>query len=195
MQLVEQGKLDLDTDVNSYLDFQIPKTYPEPITMKNLLTHTSGFEESNIGMLAWQPEQLTLLSDFLKAHIPARVFPPGMLGAYSNYGAALAGYIVERISGMPYAEYVEKNIFQPLGMRHSSLRQPLPMDLALDMAGGYKYMDGEYKQGEFELLQAYPAGSVSATGDDMAKFMIAHLQNGSYRFYPLARQWTDGPLA
>ncbi len=180
MQLVDQGKLDLDADVNSYLDFQIPATYPEPITIKNLFTHTPGFEESNVGLFVYTPDQLTSLGDFLKTHIPVRVFAPGKIGAYSNYGAALAGYIVERISGMSFDEYAEKNIFAPLGMSHTSFRQPLPDALAPNMAGGYNYLDGKYKQGGFELVNGYPAGSVSATAVDMAKFMIAHLQNGSY---------------
>jgi CubicO group peptidase (beta-lactamase class C family) len=180
MQLVEQGKLDLNADVNNYLDFQIPATFPEPITMKNLLTHTPGFEESNIGLFVYTPGQLTSLGDYLKKHIPARVFPPGKVAAYSNYGAALAGYIVERISGMPFDEYVEKNIFLPLGIDHTTYLQPLPANLAVDMAGGYAYTDGEYKRGDFELIPGYPTGSISATADDMAKFMIAHLQNGIY---------------
>ncbi len=180
MQLAEQGKLDLNADVNTYLDFKIPSTFPEPITMKNLMTHTPGFEEFGVGLYAYNEDQLISLGDFLKTHIPARVFPPGEVGAYSNYGAALAGYIVERVSGMPFDEYVEKNIFQPLGMDHSTFRQPLPADLALDMSAGYSYIDGEYQQGSFELIPPYPAGSVSATADDMAKFMTAHLQNGIY---------------
>jgi CubicO group peptidase (beta-lactamase class C family) len=180
MQLVEQGKVDLNADVNTYLDFKIPATFSEPITVKNLLTHTPGFEESNVGLFVYTPNQLTSLGNYLKTHIPARVFPPGKVGAYSNYGTALAGYIVERISGMPFDEYVEKNIFQPLGMNRSTFRQPLPADFAPDMAGGYGYIEGEYKEGKFELVQGYPAGSVSATADDMAKFMIAHLQNGIY---------------
>ncbi len=107
MQLAEQGKLDLDADINRYLDFRIPATFSEPITMKNLMTHTAGFEQSNIGFYTYDPEYLSSLGDYLKKHIPARVFLPGKVGAYSNYGAALAGYVVERVSGMSYAEYVE----------------------------------------------------------------------------------------
>lgn len=180
MQLVEQGKLDLDADVNTYIDFKIPATYPEPITMKNLMTHTTGFEEIMTGVFVYNEDQLSSLGDFLKTHIPARVFAPGEVGAYSNYAVALAGYIVERISGMPMYEYVEKNIMQPLGMTHATFRQPLPAELVADMSAGYNYINGEYQQGTFELIPAYPAGSVSATADDMAKFMIAHLQNGLY---------------
>jgi len=180
MQLVEQGKLDLDADINQYLDFQIPETYPEPITLKHLLTHTPGFEEINVGLFAYQTEQMGTLSDYLKTHIPARIFPPGKVPAYSNYGAALAGYIVERVSGMPFDEYVEKNIFEPLSMQRSTFRQPVPANLGAEVAAGYMYSDAEYKVGEFEWVRAYPAGSVSATAEDMAKFMIAILQSGSY---------------
>ena len=93
MQLVEQGKLDLDEDINTYLDFKIPSTFTQPITLKNLLSHTPGFEEQNDGHFAARAEDMTSLDQYLKKHIPARVFPPGKIAAYSNYGAALAGYI------------------------------------------------------------------------------------------------------
>jgi CubicO group peptidase (beta-lactamase class C family) len=178
MQLVEQGKLALDADVNTYLDFTIPATYPQPITLKNLLTHTPGFEDKSEGLFILKPEKLMSLGQYLKSNLPARVFPPGTLGAYSNYGNALAGYIVERVAGMPFSEYVEKNIFAPLGMTHSTFRQPLPTQLAVDMSGGYNYSQGEFLKGSFEVVQAYPAGALSASATDLAKFMIAHLQNG-----------------
>ncbi len=180
MQLVEQGKLSLDADVNTYLDFKIPATYPQPITMKNLLTHTPGFEDIGQDLFKLKADELTPLDVYLKTHVPARVFPPGTIGAYSNYGAALAGYIVERVSGMPFSDYVEKNILQPLDMTHSTFVQPLPAGLAPDMASGYNYINGGYVQGGFEYVVPYPAGSMSATAADMAKFMIAHLQNGRY---------------
>lgn len=180
MQLVEQGKLSLDADVNEYLDFSIPATYPEPITLKTLLTHTPGFEDIGEDLFKLKSEDVGTLEAYLKNHIPARVFPPGEVGAYSNYGTALAGYIVERVSGMPFYEYVEKNIFTPLGMTHATFRQPLPENIAADMSSGYNYVNGGYVKGGFEYVVAYPAGSSSISGLDMAKFMIAHLQNGSY---------------
>ena len=180
MQLVEQGKLSLDADVNEYLDFSIPATYPEPITLKTLLTHTPGFEDIGEDLFKLKPEDVGTLEAYLKNHIPARVFPPGEVGAYSNYGTALAGYIVERVSGMPFYEYVEKNIFAPLGMTHATFRQPLPENIAADMSSGYNYVNGGYVKGGFEYVVAYPAGSSSVSGLDMAKFMIAHLQNGRY---------------
>jgi CubicO group peptidase (beta-lactamase class C family) len=178
MQLVEQGKLDLDEDINTYLDFKIPSTFPQPITLKNLLTHTPGFEEQNDGHFATRAEDMTSLDQYLKEHIPARVFPPGKVAAYSNYGAALAGYIVERVSGVPFTEFVEKNIFAPLGMTRSNLHQPLPAALVPDLSNGYHIAQGEYVKAGFEYVVDYPAGSASSTATDMAKFMLAHLQNG-----------------
>jgi CubicO group peptidase (beta-lactamase class C family) len=180
MQLAEQGKLDLEKDVNTYLDFKIPGTFSESITLKNLLSHTPGFEERNDGHFATRAEDLTSLDQYLKTHIPRRVFPPGKIAAYSNYGGALAGYIVERVSGMPFTEYVEKSIFTPLAMTHSSLRQPLPPALAADLSNGYRYVQGKdgYVKAGFEYIVDYPAGSASSTATDMANFMLAHLQNG-----------------
>jgi len=180
MQLVEQGKLDLDADVNTYLEFKIPATFPEPITLNHLMAHTSGFEDRTFGMQPATTEQLTPLGDWLKTHLPARVRPPGQLSAYSNYGAALAGYIVERVSGMLFDDYLDKNILVPLGMAHSSSRQPLPAALAGFLSLGYTSVNGEYKPQPFEAINLAPAGSLSASAVDMARFMLAHLHEGRY---------------
>ncbi len=188
MQLFEQGKLDLDADINSYLDFEIPaqlyragrSAEPESITLRHLLTHTPGFEDQGSGLFVLKAEEMLSLEDYLKGNVPARVFPPGKVMAYSNYGAALAGYIVELVSGLPFAEYVEKNIFDPLSMNNSTFRQPLPEQMAPNMAEAYKFFNGEYYKGSFEYISALPAGSMSSTADDMTRFMIAHLQMGRY---------------
>jgi len=177
MQLVEQGKLDLDKDVNEYIDYKIPDAFGKPITLKNLLTHTPGFEEQ-IKDLITNKVETPDLGNYLKTHIPGRIFSPGTVPAYSNYGAALAGYIVERVSGEPFDQYVANHIFKPLGMAHSTFDQPLPSDLAPNMSSGYKATLG--KAEEFETVTPAPAGSLSSTAIDMAQFMIAHLQNGKY---------------
>src|SRR5438270_12442610 len=96
MQLVEQGKLDLERDVNDYLDFTIPKTYPEPVTLRRLLTHTGGFEETLKNLFAANEQAIKPLHDYLVTAMPARIFPTGKVVSYSNYGFTLAGYIVER---------------------------------------------------------------------------------------------------
>lgn len=180
MQQVEQGNLELDRDINDYLDFTIPNSYPEPITLNHLLTHTPGFEDMGQDLFKLDFTEMRPLDEYLKTHIPARVFAPGTIGAYSNYGTALAGYIVARVSGLPFDEYVEQNIFTPLEMEHSTFRQPLPENLAPDMSTGYNFVSGGYLEGGFEYVQAYPAGSLSAAANDLTRFMIAHLQNGTY---------------
>jgi len=187
MQLVEQNLIDLDADVNEYLDLEIPDRLfgwdasgdPGPITMRHLLTHTPGFEDKGQGLFVLKPEEMLNLENYVKENIPARVYPPGEVMAYSNYGAALAGYIVERVSGLPFAEYVEENIYEPLGMEHSTFRQPLPDDLEPGMAEGYNFYNGAYYRGSFEYISALPAGSMSSAAEDMARFMIAHLQEGA----------------
>lgn len=183
MQLHERGQLDLDADVNTYLkDFQIPATFPEPITMKHLMTHTPGFEDGALGFLfVRDASKIVPLSQSLAAHIPLRVRPPGTYSSYSNFGTALAGLIVANISGMTFEEYVEKNIFAPLGMEHSTFREPLPPAIAADMATGYKHESGIYKPQDFEFIANFgPAGALSSSAEDMARFMIAHLQNGRF---------------
>ncbi|MGH9795048.1 MAG: serine hydrolase domain-containing protein, partial [Candidatus Acidiferrales bacterium] len=181
MQLHERGQVDLDADVNTYLkDFQIPATFPEPITMKHLLTHTPGFEDGALGYLfVRNAEKIVPLSQSLAAHIPQRVRPPGTYSSYSNYGTALAGLIVANISGMTFEDYIDKNILGPLGMTHSTFREPLPEALAPDMATGYKHQSGIYKKQDFEFIANFgPAGGLSASANDMARFMLAHLQLG-----------------
>ena len=181
MQLVEQGKLDLDADVNQYLDFQIPSTFPQPITLRNLLQHTPGFEEDSRGIISDDPGDAVPIAQWLPAHIPARVRPPGTYSAYSNYGATLAGYIVQRASGLSWEEYVELRILAPLGMTHTTPRQPLPPKLAADMSEGYRYQKGRFVPKPFEIVVGGPpAGSLSASATDIAAFMLAHLDHGAF---------------
>jgi CubicO group peptidase (beta-lactamase class C family) len=178
MQQVEQGKVDLNADVNSYIDFKIPPYEGKPITPLNLMTHTPGFEESVKDLITLGEKSQVPFDTLLKRWVPNRVYAPGTTPAYSNYGASLAGYIVQRTSGEPFDAYLEHHIFAPLGMAHSTFRQPLPASLKPLMAEGY--IPGKDKPYGFEFVNAAPAGAMSTTGDDMAKFMIAHLQNGQY---------------
>ena len=177
MQQVEQGKINLDEDVNDYLDFKIPNTFARPITMRNLMTHTAGFEES-IKDLITTASNPPKLRDYLIGHLPQRVYPPGTTPAYSNYGAGLAAYIVQRVSGVPFDEYVEKNIFTPLKMSHTSFRQPLPAGLKTMVSQGYPMASEEAKP--FEMIDPAPAGSLTTSAVDISHFMLAQLQGGEY---------------
>lgn len=178
MQQVEQGKLDLDRDINEYLDFKIPPKFGKPITLRDVMTHRSGLEETAKDLFVRSEKDLRPISQYVSVHLPARIFPPGTTPAYSNYATTLAGYIVERVSGQPFDDYVEEHIFKPLGMAHATFRQPLPESLKPLMSNGYQLASGEVKP--FEYVEAVPAGSVSASAEAMTHFMIAHLQNGRY---------------
>ncbi len=182
MQLVEQGKLDLDADVNTYLDFQIPDTYPQPIAIKHLLTHTSGFEEVWIGSVVLDASDQVPPREWLISHMAARMRPPGDCAAYSNFNAMLAGYIVSRVSGQPYEQYIQEHILDPLGMVHSTAKEPIPPELSADVSVGYTYVDGGFQVPPAWKPQPalMPSGGHKASVTDMARFMIAHLQDGRY---------------
>ena len=177
MQLVEQGKINLDTDVNTYLDFKIPAYHGLPVTMRMLMTHRAGFSETARDLLFYGRPPPPL-GEVLARYVPPRIFTPDGGPGYSNYGAALAGYIVQRVSGEPFDDYIDHHIFAPLNMAHSTFAQPLPASFAPNMSKGYETWD---KPGPgFEVVNVPPAGALSATGDDMSHFMIAHLQDGRY---------------
>jgi CubicO group peptidase (beta-lactamase class C family) len=181
MQLVEQGLLDLDADVNQYLTaLKVPEAYSQPVTLHQLLTHTAGFEDRWVGTHTLDPDEFAPLGEHLKGSIPKRVLEPGSVHSYSNFSFALAGLLIEEITGMPFAQYVEENLFQPLGMSRSTFAQPVPTELAPDLAVGYFVTDGTYEPGDYLYEQESPAGAMSTTAEDMARFMIAHLQEGRY---------------
>lgn len=179
MQLAERGKLNLNNDVNNYLDrFQLEDNYPQPVTVANLLTHTGGIDENFIGIAARSQAEIAPLGDYLAKHPPYRALPPGEVLRYSNLGFALAGYLVEAVSHVPFVQYIDQNILQPLGMRHSSF-QLLPQ-LVADMAVGYRYKQGSYQPLPIVYTNDMPSGALSATATDIARFAIAHLQNGRF---------------
>jgi CubicO group peptidase (beta-lactamase class C family) len=192
MQQVEQGKLDLDKDINTYLDFKIPDYDGKPITLRQVMTHTAGFEEAIKNLIFSDPAHMQSLGDYLKRWTPKRVFAPGTTPAYSNWATALAAYMVERVSGETFDDYCDKHIFAPLGMNNSTMRQPLPKALEGQMASGYK---PGADAGKFEIVGPAPAGSLSSTGIDMAKFMIANLDHGKGLLSPAtAEMMHNSPL-
>jgi CubicO group peptidase (beta-lactamase class C family) len=177
MQLAQEGRIGLDQDVNAYLDFRIPAVFGRPITPRDLLTHTAGFEEQIRNLFFPPSVPLMSLRQYVKENLPVRIFPPGSVVAYSNYGAALAGYIVERVSGEPFNEYVKRHIFSPLGMSQTSFEQPPPEQMRARVSRGYdRASDGEAQP--FEMGAPFPAGSVTTSATDMARFMMAQLNDG-----------------
>jgi CubicO group peptidase (beta-lactamase class C family) len=178
MQQVEQGKLDLDRDVNAYIDFKIPPAFGKPITLRDIMTHRPGLEETIKDLFVGSEKELRPMAQYLPAHLPARIYPPGTIPAYSNYATTLAAYIVQRVANQPFDDYVEVHVLKPLEMEHATFRQPLPEALKPLMSKGYQIASGGPK--EFEYVEVAPAGSLSASAEAMSHLMIAHLQNGRY---------------
>jgi CubicO group peptidase (beta-lactamase class C family) len=190
MQLVQEGKLDLHKDVSAYLDFKLPRKFDKPITLLDLMNHQAGFEEGLKSLLATDPKHYLTTEQYLKGHLRPQLFAPGEVPAYSNYGAALAGYIVERVSGEPFETYIERHILLPLGMQHTTFRQPLPEQFRDAMSKGYMSAAAG-KPYPYELVTTAPAGSVAATASDMARYMNAHLNGGSFNGYQMLRPETE----
>ena len=184
MQGVEDGRLDLDRDVDDYLTesaVTIPDTYPESITLEHLGTHSAGFEDSLVGMLADDPDEVRPLEKLLVDHQPARVRPPGEFVAYSNYGTALAGHVVAEQYDTTFTAYVDEQIFTPLEMDDTTYEQPLPADLEARSAVGYASQNGAYQPQPGKVWTMAPqGGSLKSTGTDMGRFMLAHLNGGEY---------------
>ena len=175
MQLVQAGKLDLDKDVNTYLDFKIPPRDGKPVTLRNIMTHTAGFAETAKYLIDFGDKKPDALGKILGRWVPDRIYGPGEMPAYSNYAASVAGYIVERVSGEPFDTYVQNHIFAPAGMTHSTFDQPLPANLKPLLSKGYK--PGTSDPQPYEVIGMAPAGALSSSGADMGRFMIAHLNH------------------
>ena len=187
MQLVAAGKLDLHADVNRYLEgFRIEEGFGGPVTLHHLLTHTAGFDDRFLATGRPLGAALPPLGDYLAARMPARVMPPGRVVSYSNHGLALVGHMVERASGLSFAEYVQRHVFDPLGMERSrfGLRVPLDPDLAVP----YYRADGRYLPLGYDHTLLGPAAELNTTALDMAKFMAAHLGAGPRLLDPATSQ-------
>jgi CubicO group peptidase (beta-lactamase class C family) len=177
MTLVDQRKVDLDAPVTRYVNrVTIPKTYPEPVTVRHLLTHTAGFDEIRPGTQAETSEGVLPFARFLNGKL-IRVRPPGKVIAYSTYGITLAGELVEEVSGETFEGYLKRHIFEPLGMTRSSIT--VPNEMAGDLAIGYEYEADSLVPQPWEWYHTTPASSVNATVADMARFLLAHLGRGA----------------
>ncbi|TMP39060.1 serine hydrolase [Pseudoalteromonas citrea] len=214
MQLVEQGKLEIDADINDYLSaFKIPNTFNDPITIRALLSHRAGFEQADAGNLFVQnPLEVVNTEQYLATHMPQRVWPPGHLVSYSNYGFALLGYLVELQSGMSLETYMDQAIFSPLDMSYTTLREPIKNNTAFTsmqsvlenhLATGYfRNTKDQNIAKPFEFTgHIAGAGAASSTAHDMALYMRALMSNNNRLVNPNTheqmkqRLYNDRPLA
>ncbi len=188
MQLVEKGQLDLHRDINDYLgSWQIPATFPEPITLAHLLTHTSGFDDQNIGSYVHTPQEALPLAERVVQRLPWRLRPPGRLAAYSNYNYDLAGYLVERVSGVSFDQYVREHLFLPLDMDATGLGQ-------VQTTTGFWAQGFIQRHSGLQLapptFDDTPSSGLVTTGRDMAHFLLAHLQRGRFNGYRILQEPT-----
>lgn len=179
MQLVEEGKIDLDDDVERWIEgFHLAPSFGDPVRVWNLLTHTAGFDDSFLGSTQRLSDAPIALASHLARHMPPRVMPPGRWISYSNYGLALAGHLVERASGETFSARVQRRIFDPLGMQRS--RFGLPAEAPPELAQGYEWTGKGWRAEPPDRMHMAPAGDLVTTGNDVARFMIAHLQRGRF---------------
>lgn len=201
MKEVEAGRMRLDAPVNAYLppDLQVPDAgFSEPIRIRDLMTHTPGFEDNPLHHLfISEPAAVSALETRLRENRPARVRPPGETESYSNYGASLAGAAVAHLEGVPFETVVEREITGPLGMTSTTFREPygrraglpdaMSPELAARVSTGYRYLGGTFKAQPFEFVTgSAPAGAGSSTAGDMARYMLMILgdgQSGGARIY------------
>ncbi|GAA1467618.1 beta-lactamase family protein [Nocardiopsis exhalans] len=174
MQLVEAGELDLDTDVDEYLDFEVEKSFDGDLTLRHLLSHTGGFEERVANAMLPEGEEVNLRETVVNDP-PEQIYEPGATPAYSNYGIALAGYVVEAVSGTAFPEYLDQNVLTPAGMDSSTFEQPLPEGLEPRLSQAYA-TDEDPPIDRFEIVSDSPAGALTATATDMAEFMRVHME-------------------
>jgi CubicO group peptidase (beta-lactamase class C family) len=178
MQMADRGKIKLTDDVNKYLkDFKVAPTYPQPITFGNLLTHTSGLDEVTPGRRTDDESKVVPLGAFLKTRL-FRIRPPGEVISYSTYNAALAGFLVEQIAETSFKIYLRENVFDPLGMNHTSITA-VRNEFKQDLASGYEWDGKSYQKLPFQWFNTYPASDINSTATDMARFMLANLAGGA----------------
>ena len=163
MQLVEQGKLQLDEDVNKYLKhIRIPNTFSRPITIRELLLHRSGLDDRFVGdgfHSGPQPD----ISQIMYEAMPKRVYPPDTVELYSNYGYGLLGAVIEDVTGQRFEDYVKSNVLEPMGMQESTFTQPLPEPSRM-------------APGRWFYQRSAPAAALTSNVDDMTRFLTATLQ-------------------
>lgn len=178
MQLYEQGKLDLNADVRTYLPegFLQKTKYDDPITVINLMNHDAGWGEGTWNAQVDDPADVVSLGEALKATEPPQMYRPGEVCSYSNWGAALAAYVVECITGESFEKYVHLNIFEPLGMEQTAILPDHSDNSWVQQKRRELYSYTNYGSGwnnngqQLLYINLYPAGAVTGTIGDMAKF-------------------------
>ncbi len=196
IQLEEKGLIDIEADIRQYLpkDFLKNLKYEQEITMLDLMNHTAGFEEFLIDFRYADNEAEIPLSEVLSVYQPKQIFKPKIASGYSNWGAALAAYIVENISGMPFDEYVKQNIFKPLSIEKLEIEPILDDSVLQKKARGYSYSGGKFKREDYMSIKIYPAGSLNGTPNALMKYANELAKDNSLRSLLFANAQTKDNL-
>jgi len=182
LQLYDQGLINLDDDVHPYItEFELPNQYPGGPTFAHLLTHTDGFESRMIGVAALSEDDLRPLGEMLNTYMPTQLYPPGQFMTYGDFAANLAGHLISEISGLTFEQYMDENVFTPLGMDNSTLDLRLSKEMRASLAQPYEYADGNYEPLPFYSISYSPMGGLRTTAADMDHFMLALLNGGEYQ--------------
>ncbi|RAT98496.1 non-ribosomal peptide synthetase [Brevibacillus sp. Leaf182] len=181
IQLVEQGLIGWNDDIQPYLDdMEIPRKVEGPLTVEHLLSYTAGFDEPFTGndqSYHYGERESVTLQEYIQRYMPTVIYQPGEQYCNENFSFMLAGYLVERVTGVPFHRYVSEKLFKPLEMRRSSfLLQP---ELEAKLATGYDLENNPIQRYDFSPADS-PDGSLLSTGDDMAKWMLTLLNKGAY---------------
>ena len=177
MQLVEQGLIDLDADVNQYLKhIQLEDRFDKPITVRNLLQHSSGIEEEFMALSLRSVEERIPMAEYFQLHPPTRTYPPGEYNRYTNRAYMFLGHLVEDISGEVYEDYIQRHILDPLGM--SDTTSDLTPEQEPRLTPGVFYVDGEYFEQEAVTTVSRPSGDLISSARDMARYIAMFLNGG-----------------
>ncbi len=172
LRLDQRGALDLHDDIDRYLDFPLLRDFPEAITIHRLLTHTAGFETTDIGDAARSVEDVMPLATLIQSCMVRQSHAPGEIYAYSNHGYALLGLLIEKATGQSFDSAMDSLVLQPLGMSRSSFTQPLPDSIRQDISRSYA--DSHFAL-QRDYSQIGPADALVSTANDMAKFILMQL--------------------
>jgi CubicO group peptidase (beta-lactamase class C family) len=192
MQLVEEGRLDLDHDVSEYAGFAIPKHNGRALTMRDILTQSSGLSDTYRLLFSTDPSQAATLANYVRARLPRFLYTPGTQPAYSNYAFGLAGYIVERLRAKPFADVARERIFKPLGMNASTFSQPPEQPIAAALVQGFRA--GGTQPGPFEYVTPQSAGGLSVSAGDYATFVRALIGTDTAEGHRILRPATIGQM-
>ena len=180
MKLYEEGKLSLDVDINQYLkSLKVDYKYENPITIRQLLTHTAGLDERNMANRVRTVKEMMPLAEYLEKRLPPQIRPPGEALTYSSHGYALLGLIVEDISGIPFHEFVKLNILEPLDMNYSNFNEQEAFEHYYSLS--YLQKDDSLIPYEPSFMHQYPAGSMTSTTIEMSQYISMLLNNGRYK--------------